>query len=703
MGIASVVPMVWGVATGHVEIAKWITLTAECICWVELRGAPGLRLRVLTGGTLLAIVFAFLGSVTADWLWAGVLGMLLVGFLSGLFKNLGDRGSGLAVSVFVLFIIGNANPPRDLDDLQWRCLYVLIGGLWTTLVGLVASAFIREQEPYRRSIAVIWKSVSALTGIVARGWDGKKVRSSLKDIYRGEQTVRKAIDSSLHFYEPMAHQVSSGDRAEYHLAQTRKATALAAAHITAISGELEQLHFQSLEAPLRLKLHGLLRALQQATDRMAVFVLTLKPEELLLVQSRIRRVRKLAGLLGAYSIPESDSQRIIIDRVLHFTERMLRLMESAIRSMEDIGAELPVYRSYSLLKTIYILHPRHLWDNIRLLFNFNTFMVRYAIRTAVGAALALFFYKWFEIDHGYWLAFTVIIVTQPYFGATIRKAADRIIGTVLGGFAGGMILRLPAGLHLQEIMLFVCSILMVYYIRKRYPVAVFFMTVSLVLVFSIDQAFDPDLLWIRALSTLAGAAIAVVAGFALLPAWDSKWLPTHLAAAIGCNYEYFRATFFPEPGQQPWTRHKRNAETRNSNLFDSFIRYMQEPSATRKRFVLYYHIITHNVRLTRELNNLNIEEDQTEQPVAATAPEAQLERIRHCMHLFNKVMALIQKTVSAEKPSPLLPAEAQPSFHILTPHQSLYLERMIIELNAIYQDLEKLSTSAPAGMRIFAP
>jgi len=499
------------------------------------------------------------------------------------------------------------------------------------------------------------------------------------------------MDSSLHFYEAMAHQVSSKDAAEYQLAQTRKATALVAAHVTAMGGELESLNFFAVDSRLRLKLYALFRAMQQTADRMAVFILTLKPEEALLLQSRIRRLRRLVALLQAYPLPEDSRERQAVSRILGLTERMIRLIESCIKRMEEIGTELPVYRSYTLLKTIYILHPRHLWENARLLFNFNTFMMRYAIRTAVAAALAMFIYKWFRIDHGYWLTFTVIIVIQPYFGATIRKAVDRIIGTVLGGLAGGLILRLPAGLHMQEVMLFVCSILMVYYLRKRYSVAVFFITVSLVLVFSIDQTFDPDLVWIRALSTLAGAVIAVIAGFALLPAWDSKWLPAHLAAAVTCNYVYFRATLFPEEQRRSWTRYKRSAETKNSNLFDSFIRYMQEPAGGKKRFVLYYHIITHNVRVTRELNNLNIEADHTEAPAALQpAAEDHLERIRTCILWFNRVMTTVQQTLPADQAVSLLAADELQAFPPLTPHQTLYIDRLTFELKAMHQDLVQL-------------
>ena len=97
MAVASMIPIIWGVANNQMDMVRWVVLTAECICWVELKGSLPQRVRILIGGTLLAVFFGVLGSITGPFLWVSVTLMLLVGFVAGLFKNLGDRGSGLAI------------------------------------------------------------------------------------------------------------------------------------------------------------------------------------------------------------------------------------------------------------------------------------------------------------------------------------------------------------------------------------------------------------------------------------------------------------------------------------------------------------------------------------------------------------------------------------------------------------------------------
>ncbi|PZF73515.1 hypothetical protein DN068_07255 [Taibaiella soli] len=693
MAVASVAPVIWGVATGHMDIAEWITLTAEGICWVELRGGAGLRMRVLVGGTLLTFFFALLGSITGTSIWLSMVCMLFVGFLSSLFKNLGDRGSGLAICAYVMFIICNAYPVKTLHSLEMRSLYILIGGVWTILVGLAASAFVPEQEPYRRSIAMILKSIASLIDTVSKGWDGNGVRSGLREIYTKEKDVRASIDSSIHFFESMAYQVTHDKGKEYNLAHTRKATSLIAAHVIAISEELDSIKLPAITNATRLKLYALHKALQQTVERLAEYVLSLKPEEELLLNSRIERLRKIIKLLNDHLFEEDASNRTTIFRVIQLTERSIKLVESCVNNMKQLGEEQPIYRSYSLIKTLYILHPKHLLHNIRILFDMNTNTARYALRTALAATLAMFIFKWFNIDHGYWLPFTVIIIIQPYFGATFTKAIDRTLGTVLGGIAGGLLLRLPTALHVKEIFMFICAVLMVYYLRKKYSVAAFFITVSLVLLFAVESELSWTILFSRLFCTITGALLGIVAGFALLPTWDKKYLPRYLAESIYHNYEYFKVTFFPDEQQTalPWTKYKRLAETGNSNAFDSFNRFLQEPSGRKKSFSLFFQLITYNVRLTRELNSIHLEIENNTAGNTAKEPDAEQQAlINECLYWFNKSVIMLQKINPAQETTMLAVGEILHSPFVLTQHQYNYLNKMLIDLKSMHQDLQEL-------------
>lgn len=690
MAFAMAIPIIWGIQTGHTVSAEWIALTAECICWVALKGTYAQRLRVMLGGTFLALFFAIIGNLTGHSLVLSIIAMMVVAFFSGLFKNLGDRGSGLSICVYLMFLLNNAHPVEG-NELVKRCEWILIGGAWHAFLGISAFILLPAQQPYRRTIALIWKANAMLIRSIGTGWDGKAVRSNQRTIYLNEKTVRTAIDQSFLFHEKMAHQVTRERKQEYQLAQVRKAAALAATNMGAINEELENINRQQLDETLRLKLHDVFKALEQTAQRMSVFILSKRAEEELLVDTRLQKLNTAITVLKEHRSPQPFEMARALRRIVHLIERIVKLIEATLDRLDNVS-EKRAFRSYSLIKTVLILHPKHWLRNLRLLFNINSHTMRYVLRTAVAAGIAMAVWKIFEIERGYWIAFTVIIVLQPYFGATIKKALDRTIGTVLGGVAGGLFLLLPAGLHLKEIMLFISAIAMMYFFRSRYSVASFFITLNLVLLFSVSAELNRNLLIIRGLSTLGGAILAVVAGFVLLPAWDKKWLPRHLAAALHQNYDYFICTFFQDSPTTSWTRNKRLAETENSNAFDSFNRYMQEPGVTRKAFSAYYQFITHSVRLTRELNNIHLEQDsKDEAALNKQATPEQVTLVKECLNIFNDIVSIIpalykKEAVEMVKQIPL----EKPLFHLSAP-QVVYIEKMLVELKALKRNLEDLS------------
>jgi hypothetical protein len=694
MGLALVVPIAWGIATDHFREGEWIGLTAEAICWVELKGTIAQRLRTVLGGIFLVLCFTALGSITGFNLFLSVAAMLVVGFLSGMFKNLGDRGSGLSICVYVLFIISNAIPAGDAASFWGRLLLTGVGGTWALLLSLLSNAFLRQHEPYRRSIALIWRSIGTLMGTIAKGWDAKAPRSTLREVYEKEKGVRAALDTSFLFHEAFAHQFSRKSGREYDLAQVRKASALAAAHILAIGEALEGISIRRLENTLRLNLYAMCRALQQAIERMSVYLVSLQPEEDLLLQSRIDRVREFASLIqdsGRVYEPESLRR---VQRILHLTERTLRLLERSRQRLQGPEGERMVYRSYSLVKTLVVLHPRHWVQSIRLLFRLTTETSRYALRLAFAAALALAISKGFEIKHGYWLPFTVILISQPYIGATLQKSLDRIIGTILGGLAGGGFIFLRTGIYVKEALLFVCAVLMVYYIRRRYAVATFFITLSLVLLFAVEEEARPELIITRALCTVGGAALAIVAGFFLLPTWDRKQLPRHLAEAFRQNYRYFLATFYSTDPSAGWTRCKRSAEQANSRAFESLQRYLQEPGSGHKNYISPYQVVTHNVRLTRELNQIHLEWENFDKNTSPIPVQAVPDRIQEALKHANRILLRLREQGHLADVHPV-PLSTVPTTNApLLPSQLDLLDKFNLELQAYERDLTKATVES---------
>lgn len=526
------------------------------------------------------------------------------------------------------------------------------------------------------------------------------MRSSLRDIYLKEKEVRTAIDNSLQLYENRAHEANAQQHEEYQLAQLRKATSITGSQITALGEELEGIRYADFPKEVTQQLFLSLTILKDALLQMPIFVVSLKNDEGLLLAQKLNDTNKAVAILKDYS-NDNPTRYAKLKRLAQLIERTVRFMEISLQHLERMGEDEPVYSSYTMLKTWYILHPIHWLNNSKRLFRMGSLTTRYALRTAVAASFAVFVYKWFTINHGYWLAFTAMIIVQPYFGATFKKALDRILGTITGGIVGGALVHLHTGLHLKEMLIFVCSVGMVYFIRKRYAVAAFFITVNLVLLFDVEESVDNTIILMRAVCTLGGAAIAIIAGFALLPDWDKKWLPRHLAKAIHSNHDYFIHSFFVPDSHTVWTSNKREAEINNSAAFDSFNRYMQEPGFTKRPYIPFYQIIMRNVHITRALNNIHLEIDATKK-TETTTTEEQRTLIENCRILFDEVITRLDTFYPSKNIKTIaLPAQFSPI--ALSTHQMFYLNKMHYELTQLNKDMADLAQQhAKGGLKSLA-
>lgn len=683
-------PLLWGFVYDRPHEAVWMAIAAECVSFIELKGNIGQRVRLLVSASILSVMFCLVGSLAGHYLWTSLTGMLIVGFLSGLFKNLGDRGMGLALSVYIFYIVTSALPTKGWDDLADRCLWVALGALWTLVVGLFSFLFIRVGTPYRRTIADIWKSVAALAAASAKGWDGQGTRSSVREIYLKEKDVRTAIDHSLSLFEETIDQVQKSQKDKYAWAQSRRYASLVSLHILQMSETAELLPKLPIDRQLTVQLHGVFRVMEQLCERMEIYLLSLRQEERLLVFSRVERLRKLSDVIMELVETQDPALQKPIKKILVLAERVAKLVEGSLESLSQ-PKEVRVFRSYSFVQTLNILHPKYIKNNVRQLLHFDNITTRYAFRIGVSTMVGAFLSRFLFSHHGYWIPLTTIIVSQPYFGATLKKGLERSLGTVAGILVGTGFLWLPFTHPTvpRLFLVFVSSILLIYFLRRQYSVATFFITLMLIGLLSIEPHFDGALLSIRVVSTVIGSALAIIAGFLLVPAWDKDLLPKYLAEAITTNFLYFQNTFY-NGDYTPWTKSKRVAESKNSNAFDSFMRYMQEPvMRKRKGFANYYNLLTHNVRVTRELNNYHSETELDDNKIPIREKETFYQLLNECDDYFRENAKILKKSGNSFIEERFYKTFPEAGFQSVTPTEAqlVFIEKMLIELKGIHSGL----------------
>lgn len=122
----------------------------------------------------------------------------------------------------------------------------------------------------------------------------------------------------------------------------------------------------------------------------------------------------------------------------------------------------------------------------------------------------------YQLPHGYWLPMTMTVVLRPYGSETLKRARQRVAGTLAGAvLAVAMVLVVPprAALAMAAAMMF---LMLAYALASRYSEQVMFMTPFMVLVGAKGvQGSAVNLALERVGLTLVGVLLAGVTALAL--------------------------------------------------------------------------------------------------------------------------------------------------------------------------------------------
>jgi uncharacterized membrane protein YccC len=167
-------------------------------------------------------------------------------------------------------------------------------------------------------------------------------------------------------------------------------------------------------------------------------------------------------------------------------------------------------------------------------------MFRHALRLSAVVTLDVLLMPFLHVTHGYWLAMTSIIVLRPFAGETVRRSAERVLGTVAGGILAAILTAiLPSEYALLGVIVIGATAAIAIY-AVDYAWYCFFLTPTIVLL-TLPHLRDWHLAAVRTGLTGLGALIAVLAMLLLWPERESLQLPGLLARAAAADAAYLRA------------------------------------------------------------------------------------------------------------------------------------------------------------------
>lgn len=588
----------------------WAAFGAYMISLTDYRGLHYKKILIQSLESVLIFFAALLGMWVTHSLVLSLISMFLVGVFAAIIRNWNEYGSSVGVAVGFFFLFGLSNPVSFQDSLYCGA-YLLMGAAWAILI-TIFSFPLRPSNPVKRSVARIWKANTELLDTMILQQNSSE--DLAKEITKKEIEVRTAINHSIDLFA--RRQQGASVKAQHYdlLIDLRRNSALFSATLNALHEELSVLNGPAFLPVKDTSLYKTLSSFAQASARIAIVIYTARPEDFTLANVRSQRCGIAIELFkeSCASLSLSSTEQKSLD---HFTDTLEKANDYLTEAIALLETKLSLkksdyFESYKLSLNNFTVGIENWFfiDFLKSLVRFNSEQFKYALRVSVALCVGVFIFKYFKIDHGYWIPLTLMIVIQPYYGATRRKGIERIGGTLGGVIVGGLIMLLPLPHQAFVVLLVVVSFFVAYFLRNNYKVGVFFVTVMMVVLMQISQRGTVELIAWRILSTLIGAFLAFGAGYAFWPVWEKERFPKLMAEALLQSKNYLLrvlAYYNNVLGKnETWYKNRQQTEAANNTVFASVQRMYEEPKHQQGEVDTYFAAVGVNMRIAREITSI---------------------------------------------------------------------------------------------------
>jgi uncharacterized membrane protein YccC len=594
----------------HLEIV-WMAFTAYLLSLLDFRGPHYQKVFVQIVESVFIIFAAIVGMNVADNIWYSIVCMFVIGFFAALLRNWSDYGAAIGIAMGFFYLFGLANPAsfhHSMHYAQW----MLYGAAWALFITLTSFLF-NTSNPLKRSVAIIWKRNTELLDAIVK--ENLVEKPNIALIIEKEIAVRTAINKSIELFKRKNKVAQDIQKTHYNLLiELRKTSSLFGASITSLHEGLETLNGGAFEEIRSSVIYKTLSAFGQASARIAIVVFTNRKEDFTLANVRLRRCQIAIQILTktCNNLQLTEKEKLTIEHFIQtlqiscdYLQQAVQLLETKLNLKKSVQME-----EYKLSFNNFLagLNFYEWLTALRSLFNVNSQQFKYALRVAIALCIGVFIFMYFHINHGYWIPLTIIIVIQPYYGATLKKGIERVAGTIAGIIVGGIITLFNLPHLFYVVLLVIVSFYIVYFIRHNYKVGVFFLTLMMVILLHISSLASWQLIGWRVLSTCIGSVLAVLAGYAFWPMWEKQQFPTLMSNALQQNKNYLKLIIAyllnEQTDNDSWIKQRNKVEAANSDVFACVQRMNIEPQHIQQNIDKSFSLVGINIRIAREITSI---------------------------------------------------------------------------------------------------
>jgi uncharacterized membrane protein YccC len=545
---ATIGPLVVGEITGNL-LFVWMALGGWLCAIVDPGGPHVVRARSMAAFAVTGSFVTALGTLASGSPAAGIALLFVVSIASSLARVGGDAAGTVGTATLIQLCIALGSPAAVSQTIP-RVAMVLAGCVLSAFLALVLWP-VHAYRPARLSLGSCYRLLASLARSIA-GLSGDREHAWSALVVEQPPRVRAQLESARVALGAVRRgRFADSARSQQLVILFETADILLAALIMAGEALATEHRAQASWLPQAADvLEGIGKAIEEDTEPPATTAIN----------------------VGVPAHGELEQART---RVVSALELAIRLT-AALHSGEPHGDELTPTEAEV---------PR---TTLRAALAPDSTVLRHALRMAVTVCIGAATAATLGIVKASWITIAVVIVLQPDSGSTVRRAVQRVVGTIVGAGAAALIAPVLHSPTLIGVVLFPLSALGLALRPLNYGLFTLLVTPVFLLMAEIASG-DWHLGRARIVNTLIGGGLALAAQL-LWPSRERDELPRRLEALFHRLREYLDHVL-ADPSSEPRARRSFGLAAVNADA--SFQRHLGEVLEPPERVSTYLALLTY--------------------------------------------------------------------------------------------------------------
>jgi uncharacterized membrane protein YccC len=312
-------------------------------------------------------------------------------------------------------------------------------------------------------------------------------------------------------------------------------------------------------------------------------------------EAQINAEESIKAYVDAVKLPKAREGALMMRNLLDHEQReleKLKLIDNIYNNLLQESQLVPRRNSQ------FITTQNYSWNTIKINLNTESVIFRHSIRLTMAFLLSFLIGQALDPTYTNWIIVTTIVILRPNYGLTKNRAKSRMAGTILG-----MIFTLALVYFVENNVVYgttaAISLLVGFsFINKNYKIASAGITISILLLYVLNENDSIEIILNRGLYTFIGVLISLFAMYFIWPVWEKENIKDAIRKALIANLNYLKAVNnlyrTKQESDTAYRLIRKDAFIKNGNLNGAFQRLQEEPKSKKNQVSNIYAAVLLN-------------------------------------------------------------------------------------------------------------